>query len=165
MAWLWPAAIDAVSHLLALHCLTINPRQADLLVEEPMADKTQLEVLKNGVSAWNVWRAAHAELEPNLADAHLIGLDLMGANLARADLRKADLRGTNLSDASLIGAHLEGVTLFRAVLDRADLAGAHLNGAQSLTGDQLVAAKNWQSAYRDADLGCGAPIPPARGRT
>jgi hypothetical protein len=159
MAWLWPAAIDAASHLLALHCLTINPRQADLLVEEPMADKKQLEVLKNGVSAWNVWRATHSELEPNLADAHLIGLDLMGANLAGADLRKADLRGSNLSDASLIGAHLEGATFFRAVLDRADLAGANLNGAQFLTSDQLVAAKNWQSAYRDADLGCGAPIP------
>src|SRR5713101_7961231 len=159
MAWLWPAAIDAASHLLALHCLTINPRQADLLVEEPMADKAQLEVLKNGVSAWNVWRAAHAELEPNLADAHLIGLDLMGANLARADLRKADLRGTNLSDASLIGAHLEGATFFKTILDRADLAGAYLIGAKFLTSDQLVAAKNWQLAFRDLDLACGAPLP------
>ena len=48
-----------------------------------MADKTQLEVLKNGVSAWNVWRAAHWSCEPDLTDAHLIGLDLMGANFAQ----------------------------------------------------------------------------------
>ena len=124
-----------------------------------MANKTQLEMLKSEVSAWNVWRTTHAELQPDLAEAHLHGLDLIGANLDKADLRKADLRGTNLSDASLVGAHLEGATFFRAILDRADIAGAHLIGARFLTGDQLVAAKNWQSAFRDLDLACGAPIP------
>jgi uncharacterized protein YjbI with pentapeptide repeats len=129
-----------------------------------MADKTQLEMLKSEISAWNAWRAAHAELQPDLAEAHLHGLDLIGANLDRADLRKADLRGTNLSDASLVGAHLEGATFFRAILDRADLAGAHLEGAKLLTGDQLVAAKNWQSAFRDLSLACGAPIPQIQGR-
>ena len=124
-----------------------------------MANKTQTEMLKGAVSAWNVWRTEHADLLPDLAEAHLHGLDLMGANLDKADLHRADLRGTNLSDASLVGAHLEGATFFRAVLDRADLAGAHLGGAQFLTGDQLRAAKNWQSAYRDQSLACGAPIP------
>ena len=124
-----------------------------------MADKTQLEMLKGEVSAWNVWRAAHTELQPDLAEAHLHGLDLIGVNLDRADLRKADLRGTNLSDASLVDAHLEGATFFRAILDRANLAGAHLVGARFLTSGQLVAAKNWQSAFRDLDLACGAPIP------
>jgi len=124
-----------------------------------MADKTQLEMLKGEVSAWNVWRAAHTELQPDLAEAHLHGLDLIGANLDSADLRKADLRGTNLSDASLVDAHLEGATFFRAILDRANLAGAHLVGARFLTSGQLVAAKNWQSAFRDLDLACGAPIP------
>ncbi len=98
-----------------------------------MADKTQLEMLKGEVSAWNVWRAAHTELQPDLAEAHLHGLDLIGANLDSADLRKADLRGTNLSDASLVDAHLEGATFFRAILDRANLAGAHLVGARFLT--------------------------------
>ena len=127
-----------------------------------MADKTQLEMLKGEVSAWNVWRAAHAELQPDLAEAHLHGLDLIGANLDRADLRKADLRGTNLSDASLVDAHLEGATFFKAVLARADLTGAHLTGAKFLTGDQLTAARNWQSAYRDQSLACGAPIPTGR---
>ena len=129
-----------------------------------MADKTQLAMLKSGVSAWNVWRTEHADLHPDLSDAHLHGLDLIGVNLAGADLRKADFRGTNLSDASLIGAHLEGAIFFRTVLDRSDLAGAHLIGAQFLTSDQLVAAKNWQSAYRDSSLACGAPIPPNHSR-
>jgi uncharacterized protein YjbI with pentapeptide repeats len=133
-----------------------------LLEEKPMANKTQMEMLRGAVSAWNMWRTEHAHEQPDLAEAHLHGLDLMGANLDKADLRKADLRGTNLSDASLVGAHLEGATFFRTVLDRADLAGAHLDGAQFLTSDQLRAAKNWQSAYRDQSLACGAPIPADR---
>ena len=127
-----------------------------------MADRSQLEILKREVNAWNVWRVAHGDLEPDLAEANLLGLDLIGANLAGADLRKADLRGANLTDASLVGAHLEGATFFRAVLDRADLASAHLEGARFLTSDQLLAAKNWQSAYRDTMLACGAPIPRER---
>jgi uncharacterized protein YjbI with pentapeptide repeats len=140
-------------------------RKADLSVEEqPMADKTQLAMLKSGVNEWNVWRTAHADLHPDLSDAHLHGLDLIGANLAGADLRKADLRGANLSDASLTGARLEGATFFKAVLDRADISGANLVGAQFLTKDQLVTARNWQSAYRDLNLACGASVPPLPSR-
>jgi uncharacterized protein YjbI with pentapeptide repeats len=124
-----------------------------------MADKSQLDVLKNGVVAWNAWREAHAEVRPDLAQAHLVGVDLMGANFAGADLRKADLRGTNLSDTVLVDARLDGANFFRATLERADLAGATLVGAQFLTRGQLMAARNWQSALRDPDLACGAPIP------
>ena len=40
----------------------------------------------------------------------------------------------------------------------ADLAGAFLNGAQFLNCAQLVVARNWQSAFRDETLGCGATI-------
>jgi uncharacterized protein YjbI with pentapeptide repeats len=138
----------------------------DLLVEEqPMADKTQLAMLKSSVGDWNAWRAGHADARPELADAPLYGLDLIGANLAAADLRKADLRGTNLRDAILIGAHLEGADCFRAVLDGADLSGASLVGVRFLSCPQLVAARNWQSAYRDLDLACGAPIPSSHGRS
>jgi hypothetical protein len=49
--------------------------------------------------------------------------------------------------------------LFKAVLDGADLAGAFLHDAQFLNCAQLVVTRNWQSAFRDDDLGCGAPIP------
>jgi uncharacterized protein YjbI with pentapeptide repeats len=124
-----------------------------------MSDKTQLTLLKSDVNAWNAWRAAHADTTPELSRADLCGLDLVNANLAGADLRRADLRGTNLSGAVLIGAHLEGADFFRAVLDQTDLAGANLLGARFLTSEQLTASKNWQSAYRDAELACGSPIP------
>jgi hypothetical protein len=57
------------------------------------------------------------------------------------------------------GAHLDGANFFKAVLDGADLAGAFLNGAQFLNCAQLLITRNWQSAFRDETLGCGASIP------
>jgi hypothetical protein len=123
-----------------------------------VADKTHVTLLKQGVTAWNEWRAGHRETRPDLSDAHLYGLDLGDANLARTDLRYADLRGTALRGARLNGADLQGADLFRTVLDGADLTGANLHGVQHLSCPQLVAAQNWQSGRRDAELACGAPI-------
>jgi len=96
---------------------------------------------------------------PDLSQAALRGLDLTGFDLSRTDLRGADLRGTTLCDAKLSGAHLEGANFFKAVLDGADLAGAYLDGAQFLNCAQLMVTRNWQSAFRDEALGCGAAIP------
>jgi uncharacterized protein YjbI with pentapeptide repeats len=47
----------------------------------------------------------------------------------------------------------------KAVFDGAELAGAYLDGAQFLNCAQLIIARNWQSAYRDELLACGAAIP------
>jgi uncharacterized protein YjbI with pentapeptide repeats len=127
-----------------------------------MSEKTQLALLKHGVVGWNEWRTAHADVRPELSGAGLCGLDLANANLARADLRKADLRGTNLSGAALAGADFEGADFFKAILDGADLSGANLVGARSLNCWQLEKARNWQSAFRDPDLACGASIPRER---
>jgi uncharacterized protein YjbI with pentapeptide repeats len=107
---------------------------------------------------WNAWRADHDET-PDLSRAGLRGLDLSGFDLSGADLRGADLRGTNLSGANLSGAHLDSANFFKAVLDGAHLAGAFLNGAQFFNCAQLVVTQNWQSAFRDDALACGASIP------
>ena len=123
-----------------------------------MPNDEHLMMLRGGVEAWNSWRAERDE-SPDLSQAGLRGLDLSGYDLSRADLRGADLRGTNLSQANLSGANLEGANLFKAVLDGADLAGAFLNGAQFLNCAQLVVTRNWQSAFRDEDLACGASVP------
>ena len=123
-----------------------------------MPDDEHLAVLRRGGAAWNAWRVEHHEA-PDLSRAGLRSLDLSGFDLSRADLRGADLRGTNCSGANLAGAHLEGANLFKAVLDGADLAGAFLYDAQFLNCAQLVVTRNWQSAFRDDALGCGAPIP------
>ena len=113
---------------------------------------------RRGAEAWNSWRAERNET-PDLSQAGLRGLDLSGYDLSRADLRGADFRGTSLSQANLSGANLERANLFKATLDGADLAGACLNGAQFLNCAQLVVTRNWESAFRDEELACGASIP------
>ena len=126
-----------------------------------MPNDDHVALLGGGASAWNAWRAEHDET-PDLSRAGLRGLDLSGFDLSQADLRQADLRGTNLSQANLSRAHLDGANFFKAVLDGANLAGAFLIGAQFLNCAQLVVTQNWQSAFRDEVLACGASIPDAQ---
>jgi uncharacterized protein YjbI with pentapeptide repeats len=123
-----------------------------------MPKDEHVAVLGRGAVAWNAWRTEHDELR-ELSRAALRGLDLTGFDLSRADLRGADLRGTKLCDANLSGARLGGANFFKGILDGADLAGAYLNGAQFLNCAQLIVARNWQSAFRDETLACGAPVP------
>ena len=123
-----------------------------------MPKDEHVTVLGRGAVVWNAWRAEHEEA-PDLSRAALRGLDLTGFDLSRADLRSADLRGTKLCGADLSGARLEAANFFKAELDGADLAGAHLDGAQFLNCAQLIVTRNWQSAYRDETLACGAAVP------
>ena len=123
-----------------------------------MAHDDHVAILRRGAAAWNTWRAAQ-NVTPDLSGAGLRGLDLTEFDLSNADLRDADLRGTNLSQANLSGAYLERANLFKAVFDGANLAGAFLTGAQFLNCAQLVVTQNWQMAFRDETLGCGASIP------
>jgi uncharacterized protein YjbI with pentapeptide repeats len=123
-----------------------------------MSNDEHVAMLGRGAAAWNEWRATHDET-PDLSRAGLRGFDLSGFDLSGVDLRGGDLRGTNLSGANLSGAHLESANLFKAALDGADLAEAFLYGAQFLNCAQLIVTRNWQSAFRDNALACGAAIP------
>jgi uncharacterized protein YjbI with pentapeptide repeats len=123
-----------------------------------MAADEHVALLGRGAAAWNAWRAEHDEA-PDLSGASLRGLDLSGFDLSRADLRGADLRGARCCDADLSAAHLEGANLFKAVLDGANFASAFLYGNQFLNCAQLVVTRNWQLAFRDEALACGATIP------
>src|SRR5690348_8720283 len=123
-----------------------------------MPNDEHVAMLGRGAAVWNEWRTKLDET-PDLSRAGLRGLDLSGFDLSRADLRGADLRGTKFGEADLSGAHLEGANFFKAVLDGANLAGAFLTGAQFLNCAQLVVTRNWQLAFRDDALACGASIP------
>ena len=123
-----------------------------------MANDEHLALLGGGAPGWNVWRAGR-NATPDLSRASLRCVDLSRFDLSQTDLRGADLRGVNLSGTNLSAAHLEGANLFKAVLDGADLAGAYLYGAQFLNCAQLVVTRNWQSAFRDEALACGASFP------
>jgi len=124
-----------------------------------MANNEQMDLLKQGAQAWNAWRAEQTEATIDLSGGALRGLDLEGADLSGADLKDADLRGANLSGTNLTGAHLEGANLFKTTINGADLNESDLRGVQFLQCPQLNSARNWQSAYRDEDLACGATIP------
>ena len=111
-----------------------------------MANQEHLDILKQGVEAWNQWRKEHPEIWPDLEGANLSGADLTnayltntyleGANLSGADLTNADLTNADLSRANLSGADLSGANLSRANLSRANLSGANLSGA-NLSGADL----------------------------
>ena len=112
----------------------------------------QLEILKRGPSAWNLWRRTSREaIDLSGATLHdtrapwreeeLVRLDLEGINFRNANLEGAVLRGANLRGADLAGANLR-----YAILRRANLAGAMMRGAK-LCGANLTLA-----SLRDANL-------------
>jgi hypothetical protein len=104
-----------------------------------MANEQHLELLNQGVDAWNKWREEHADTQTDLS-----GADLHRANLVGADLHEANLIGTNLSGAilpkaHLIAANLSGANLSRANLSRAHLIMANLSGADLSSTDLSMA--------------------------
>ncbi len=136
-----------------------------------MANADHLELLQQGVSAWNDWRMREFSVTPDLSGANLSGKNLIGANFIKADLSRAnlagaDLDGANLSAANLNSAHvhmanlrmadLGGATLARANLVEANLSSAHLSGANlaraNLRRANLVEANLFTADLRKADL-------------
>jgi uncharacterized protein YjbI with pentapeptide repeats len=142
-----------------------------------MADLEQLDILQQGVGAWNKWREgqsdgfidlAGAELrgaalsfsdlsKARLWGAHLSEAQLRGANLSNADLWGADLRRADLRRAILLGARLRAAVLSGANLSRAELRGASLSGADlsgaNLSGVDLSGVDLSGADLSGADLG------------
>jgi uncharacterized protein YjbI with pentapeptide repeats len=139
--------------------------------DEP--DSDPMEVLRQGVSAWNLWRKKYSNLRPNLQSANLNGMRLEGIDLREADLSSAalqncDLYKANLSSAKAVAARLQRSDLSRALLlganlrladlSESDLSGADLSEAVlakcKLFGTNLVATNF-----------CGADLSEATGLT
>ncbi|MBW4458734.1 MAG: pentapeptide repeat-containing protein [Nodosilinea sp. WJT8-NPBG4] len=124
-----------------------------------MANSEHFSILKAGKTIWNQWRSGNVEIDPDLSDINLEGLNLTGRNFycvnfsgaqlkgvvfSRLDemnsdefaLRENEFRGTisvlkgaNLSHANLKGARLAGVNLDGACLESSDLSNSVLRGA------------------------------------
>lgn len=125
-----------------------------------------LEVLNEGVAAWNLWRKKYSDITPqmpgvklkgrslegvDLRECGLVGADLSGADLYKANLSAADLRRALLAEADLHRALLLETKLDEAILSHADLASADLRGA-SLVRVQLFEAKMIGTRLEGADL-------------
>jgi uncharacterized protein YjbI with pentapeptide repeats len=79
-------------------------------------DEEHLQIIRQGVDAWNQWRQKNPGIKVNLREANLRQADLTGANLSVADLRKVNLQEANLEKANLNGAQLIGTDLCDATL-------------------------------------------------
>src|SRR5438132_24751 len=86
-----------------------------------MADQQQLDLLRQGVTDWHVWRTQHPDIQPNLSVA-----DLGKANLSEANLSEANLTYTNLNSIDLSEANLRYANLSFANLTYADLSEAQV---------------------------------------
>jgi len=104
-----------------------------------MANQEHLDLLKQGSSAWNVWRAQHKEVRPDLSSADLGFADLSGADLSYATFSEATLREADLNRADLTGADLSFAGLSFATLNEADLTGANLRFANFSSADLIQA--------------------------
>jgi uncharacterized protein YjbI with pentapeptide repeats len=126
-----------------------------------MANADHLKLLRQGINAWNAWRAEEPFIVPDLrwADlteaklitANLSNADLGGANLSKATLLGADLRAANLTEANLSGSDLRDAKLRKASVHKTDVTGADLSGSD-LTGSDLTEANLSGSDLRWADL-------------
>ena len=95
-----------------------------------MANQQHLDVLVQGVEAWNAYRKTISGIEKlDLRGAALRGVKLFNANLSDADLSDADLSETDLSFADLSGSNLCGANLDRAIVYGADFTFADLANA------------------------------------
>jgi uncharacterized protein YjbI with pentapeptide repeats len=119
-----------------------------------MANPEHLQILQQGVEAWNQWRS-HTNIRPDLRRANLRRADLRGADLRGADLSEAIFYRTNLTGAHLSRADLTGADLTRAFLTEANLSGADLTGAtltmaylETVFGDtNLTAVQGLETCY------------------
>src|SRR6266702_328915 len=110
-----------------------------------MANRKQLDILKQGVEVWNNWKWKNlgfsSGIRAKFARSKYLLLDQFGANSIQADLSRANLSGANLSRANL-----SYTNLFKADLSRANLSGANLSGTD------LHSADLRQANLRGADL-------------
>lgn len=116
-----------------------------------MANKEHLNILKQGVEAWNKWRDGKRLKVPDLFEAALSNANLSKADLVGADLRVANLEGANLSGTNLTGADLSRANFSQANLQRSTLMLANLSRV-NLRGADLSKATLALTTLGEIDL-------------
>jgi uncharacterized protein YjbI with pentapeptide repeats len=116
-----------------------------------MANPEHLQILEQGVAAWNAWRRQHSDTIPDLCMINFEGAELAGVMLDRVDLRGTILDGANLRGANFSGANLGSTSLVGADLSMADLVWANLSKA-NLSRTDLSHASFDETIFGDTDL-------------
>jgi TIR domain/Pentapeptide repeats (9 copies) len=87
-----------------------------------MANPEHLQILQQGVKAWNAWREHNRDITPDLSEAHLVE-----AHLVEADLTDAYLRRVHFGDAYLLRTNFTRAKLITVNFNLANLTGADLS--------------------------------------
>ena len=98
-----------------------------------MANQEHLQILKQGVDAWNAWRKED-DTRPQLSSADLSNTNLskfnfFGADLSYADLRNANLELANIAHSRIIKANLHSAFLHGTLAIGTNFSGSTLTGA------------------------------------
>jgi len=116
-----------------------------------MASPEHLRILKQGVEAWNRWRAQNPGTKPNLARSEISGLELAGVDLHDAELCAARIWFNDMSGADLRNAHLMEAQIIGCELDGADMSGAYAPNL-NLTESKLNQAKFYRAHFEYVNL-------------
>jgi uncharacterized protein YjbI with pentapeptide repeats len=118
-----------------------------------LANEQHINILSQGVDAWNRWRETNPNIQPDLRRANLANRDLAGANLSNANLDYAQLTSVNLIGANLNGADLQWANMRPTPLKRGEsnLVPTNLTGATLVQARLIGATLVWTQFVR-ADL-------------
>ena len=118
-----------------------------------MANPVHVEILYQGIEAWNDWRRRYPEIKPDLSRTDLTDLALYTYEnevMLTSNLRHTDLRGTNLTGVDMKAANLEYSKLQNAILREAIMSDVKLVGA-NLRGADLTGAAMPKANLRGGD--------------
>jgi len=111
----------------------------------------QLEILRQGVKVWNMWRNQNRD----------VLIDLSGSDLSETDLSEVDLSGANLNHVNFFETHLNHAKITASKLHYANLCGASLRMADlswaefrnaNLISANLLGANLADASLLEADL-------------
>ncbi|MEZ4766150.1 MAG: pentapeptide repeat-containing protein [Calditrichia bacterium] len=117
----------------------VATKQPQSIVSD-VPNREHLEKLNGGVAAWNLWRLANPQIQPDLRNADLRGMNLSCYILDNSKLSGANLAGSNCWQARFIRADLRHANLSKADFRDANLENANFENAKTdgmLTGEIL----------------------------